>query len=165
MRIESNDYFAAAQERLKDANLLYNGHNHYKSWSEKMATLMARVQKVFEKEFSPNEILLESAGHGMVDGWIISKSFDGLSGLERQQKIHRLLNEHFNAPDRRRILTIFPLTPLEKRVIIDEDPEGSIQLPVQKNSSFASRTTKRARNAVANRRRLSDNGRVAKQRR
>ncbi|MDZ7361616.1 MAG: BolA family transcriptional regulator [candidate division KSB1 bacterium] len=127
-----------------------------------MATLMARVQKVLEKEFSPKEILLESAGHGRVDGWIISKSFDGLSGLERQQKIHGLLNEHFNAPDRRRILTIFTLTPLEKRIIIDEDPEGSIQLPVKKSSSAVRRTTRRARNGVVNRRRSAGNGRVAR---
>jgi hypothetical protein len=55
-----------------------------------MATLIERVQKVLEEEFSRKEILLESAGRGKVDGWIISKSFDGLSGLERQQKIHRL---------------------------------------------------------------------------
>jgi len=48
-----------------------------------MATLMTRVQKVLEKEFSPKEILLEPARRDMVDGWIISKSFDGLSDLER----------------------------------------------------------------------------------
>jgi len=39
-----------------------------------MTTLMERVQKVLEKEFSPKEILLEPARRGMVDGWIISKS-------------------------------------------------------------------------------------------
>jgi len=126
-----------------------------------MATLMERVQIVLEKEFSPKEILLESAGRGIVDGWIISKSFDGLSGLERQQKIHGLLNEHFNTQDRRRILTIFTLTPLEKKIIIDEDPEGSVQLPVKKNSSSVNGTTRRTRNGVANRRRLAGNGRVA----
>jgi len=126
-----------------------------------MATLMTCVQKVLEKKFSPKEILLESAGHGMVDGWIISKSFDGLSGLERQQKIHGLLNEYFDAQERRRILTIFPLTPLEKRIIIDEDPEGSVQLPVKKNSSSVGRTTRRTGNSVVNRRRLAGNGRVA----
>ncbi len=125
-----------------------------------MATLMTRVQKVLEKEFSPKEILLESAGQGRIDGWIISKSFDGLSGFERQQKIHGLLNAHFNAQDRRRILTIFPLTPSEKRVIIDEDPEDSIQLPVKKNSSSVSRSTRRTRNAVVNKRRSAGNGRV-----
>ena len=125
-----------------------------------MATLMTRVQKALEKEFSPKEILLESAGRGIVDGWIISKSFDGLSGLERQQKIHGLLNEHFNAQDRRRILTIFPLTPLEKKIIIDEDPEGSIQLPMKKNPLSVNGTTRRARNVAGIKRRPAGNGRV-----
>jgi len=126
-----------------------------------MATLMERVQKVLEREFSPREILLEPARHGMVDGWIISKSFDGLSDLERQQKIHGLLDKYFDGEERRRILTIFPLTPLEKRIIIDEDPEGSIQLPVKKNSSSVGRTTRRTGNSVVNKRRLAGNGRVA----
>jgi len=88
-----------------------------------MATLMERGQKVLEKDFSPKEILLEPAGRGMVDGWIISKSFDGFSSFERQQKIHKLLDEYFNGKDRRRILTIFTLTPLEKKIIIDENPD------------------------------------------
>jgi acid stress-induced BolA-like protein IbaG/YrbA len=127
-----------------------------------MATLMARVQKVLEKEFSPKEILLEPVGHGMVDGWVISKSFDGLSGLERQQKIHGLLDKYFNSEDRRRILTIFTLTPLEKRIIIDEDPEGSIQLPMKKTSSSVSKTTRRTRNGVVNRRRSAGNSHVAR---
>jgi hypothetical protein len=102
---------------------------------------MTRVQKVLEKEFSPKEILLES---------------------ERQQKIHGLLEKHFNAQDRRRILTIFPLTPLEKRVIIDEDPEGSIQLPVKKSLPSVSRATRRIQNGVVNRRRSAGNGRVVR---
>ena len=122
-----------------------------------MATLMERVQKVLEKEFSPNEILLEPARHGMIDGWIISKSFDGLSDLERQQRIHGLLEKHFDVEDRRRILTIFALTPLEKKIIIDEDPEGSIQLPME-----IGKTARRTRNGVANRRRSVRNGRVSR---
>jgi stress-induced morphogen len=125
-----------------------------------MATLMERVQEVLEKEFSPKEILLEPARRGMVDGWIISKSFDGLSDLERQKKIHGLLDKYFDGEDRRRILTIFALTPLEKKIIIDEDPEGSIQLPVKKSSSSVGRATRRARNGVVNRRRSTGNGRV-----
>jgi len=125
-----------------------------------MATLMTRVQKVLEKQFSPKEILLEPAGRGIVDGWIISKSFDGLSELERQQKLHGLLEKHFNTQDRRRILTIFTLTPLEKRIIIDEDPEGSIQWPTKKNLSSVNGTTRRAHNGAANRRRPAGNGRV-----
>ncbi len=101
-----------------------------------MATLMARVQKALEKEFSPKEILLEPARRGMVDGWIISKSFDGLSDLERQQKVHGLLEKHFNMQDRRRILTIFALTPLEKKIIIDEEENGLIPAaPKNKTSS------------------------------
>lgn len=106
-----------------------------------MATLMARVQKALEKEFSPKEILLEPAGRGMVDGWIISKSFDGLSDLERQQKVHGLLEKHFNMQDRRRILTIFALTPLEKKIIIDEEENGLIPAAKKNKSSSSKRTS------------------------
>jgi len=126
-----------------------------------MATLMQRVQKVLEKEFSSKEILLEPAGRGMVDGWIISNSFDGLSDLERQQKIHGLLERHFNPQDRRHILTIFTLTPLEKKIIIDEDSEGAIYLPMKKNSPSVYGATKRVRKGVVNGRRSSGNARAA----
>jgi acid stress-induced BolA-like protein IbaG/YrbA len=131
-----------------------------------MATLMERVQEVLEKEFLPKEILLEPAGRGMVDGWIISKSFDGLSDLARQQKIHELFAKYFNENERRRILTIFTLTPLEKRILIDEDPDG-FELPSRKKSSSARKKTTtvgRKRNGVANRNRLAGNYRVARTR-
>jgi len=120
-----------------------------------MATLMERTQKVLEKDFSPKEILLEPAGRGMVDGWIISKSFDGLSSFERQQKIHKLLDKHFSGKDRRRILTIFTLTPLEKKIIIDEDPDR-FELPTMKKSSSARKVTaKHARRGANNKPRLA----------
>lgn len=131
-----------------------------------MATLISRVQKALEKEFSPKEILLESARRGMVDGWIISKSFEGLSSLERQQKIHKLLDQYFNLKDRQRILTIFTFTPLEKKILIDEDPEG-FELPVKKKSVYARKkatTGRRARNGVGNKRHLAANGYVARMR-
>ncbi len=121
-----------------------------------MATLIERVQKVLEEEFSCKEILLESAGRGKVDGWIISKSFDGLSGLERQQKIHRLFGQYFNEKDRRRILTIFTITPLEKKILIDEDANG-VEMPSMKKALFTSKrttTTRRAHDGVRNKQSL-----------
>jgi hypothetical protein len=120
-----------------------------------MARLIERVQRVLEEEFSPKEILLEPAGRGMVDGWIISKSFDGLSDLERQLKIHNLFAKYFTENERRRILTIFPLTPLEKRILIDEESDG-YKLPSKKRSSSARRKTAivgRRRKGAGNKRR------------
>jgi hypothetical protein len=40
-----------------------------------METLMTRVQKILQKEFSRREIRLKSAGRGKIDGFIISKIF------------------------------------------------------------------------------------------
>jgi len=131
-----------------------------------MATLMERVQKVLEREFSPKEILLEPAGRGIVDGWIISKSFDGVSSLERQQKIYKLLDESFEEKERRHILTIFTLTPLEKRILIDEESAG-LELPWKEKSSSAKKKTTtagRARNGVRNKHRMTGNSHGARKR-
>lgn len=131
-----------------------------------MATLMDRVQKVLEKEFSAKEILLEPAGRGMVDGWIISKSFDGLSEMERQQKIHQLFAKSFDEKERRRILTIFTLTPLEKKILIDEESPG-MGFPSKKKAFSAktkTATAGRTRNGVRNKLRVTSNKHGARKR-
>jgi hypothetical protein len=86
-----------------------------------METIVTRVQKVLQMEFSPREIRLESAGRGKVSGWIISKSFDELTDDERYQKVWRLLDAYLSKKDRDRILGFFTFTPLEEKMISDEN--------------------------------------------
>jgi len=86
-----------------------------------METVKERVQKVLRREFSSNEIILQSAGGGMVGGWIISNSFEELNEAERQQKVWKLFNACLNEKDRHRIVGFLTFTPLEKRMAFDED--------------------------------------------
>ena len=93
MRIEAADYVDAAQERLSNAKLLY-----------KMETVITRVQKALQQEFSPREIRLNYVGRGKFSGWIISKSFDELTDEERQQKVWKLIEAYLTEKDRNRIV-------------------------------------------------------------
>jgi hypothetical protein len=88
-----------------------------------MENIMIRVHKALRKEFSPKEILLQSAGGGMVGGWIISKSFAKLTELERQQKVWKLFDAYLNEKDRRRIVGFLTFTPLEKKMAFDDDSD------------------------------------------
>jgi hypothetical protein len=82
---------------------------------------MERFQKVLEKEFSPRGILLESGRDGSVWGHIISKSLDGQNTEKRLQRIWKLCDKYLDKEDRSRLGLIMPLTPLEKRMIIDDE--------------------------------------------
>ncbi len=86
-----------------------------------METVKDRVQKVLQKQFSPKEIILQSAGGGMVGGWIISKSFEELDEVERQQKVWKLFDAYLTEKDRGRIVGFLTFTPLEKKLAFDDD--------------------------------------------
>jgi len=86
-----------------------------------MEKIMERVQKVLRKEFSSKELLLQYAGGGRVGGWIISKSFDGLTAEERQQRIGELFDTFLTEKDRRHIVGFLTFTPLEKKTAFDDD--------------------------------------------
>ncbi len=85
-----------------------------------METIVTRVQKVLRREFTPREIRLKPAGRGKLSGWIISKSFDELTDEERQRKVWKLF-EALNEKDRNRILGFFTFTPLEEKMLFDEN--------------------------------------------
>lgn len=86
-----------------------------------METVIKRVQKALRREFSSREIRVESAGRGKVDGWIISKSFEGVKEAERYQKVWKLIEAALPEKDRNRILGFFLFTPLEEKMIFDEN--------------------------------------------
>ncbi len=86
-----------------------------------MGNIMIRVHKALRQGFSPKEILLQSAGGGMVGEWIISKSFARLTEFERQQKVWKLFDMYLNEKDRRRIVGFLTFTPLEKKMAFEDD--------------------------------------------
>ena len=116
-----------------------------------METVKERVQKVLRMEFSPNEIILQSAGAGMVGGWIISNSFEELNEAERQQKVWKLFDIFLNEKDRNRIVGFLTFTPLEKRMAFDES----------ETAAKRSLSSKRKKTTVHNGRK---NGRVGQKR-
>jgi len=129
-----------------------------------METIMTRVQKALQKEYSSKGILLESAGEGMVGGWIISKSFAGLTGMERQQKVWKLLNRCLDEKDKSRVAVLLTFTPLEKKMAFDDDFDD-FRMPAKKKSSSTRRratTAGRARNGVRNKHRMTGNSHVAR---
>jgi hypothetical protein len=88
-----------------------------------MENLMERVRKVLKKEFLSKELLLQNAGSGMVGGWIVSDSFDGLDVMKRQQRIWKLFDSYLNEKDRKRIVGFHTFTPLEKKMAFEDDSD------------------------------------------
>ena len=86
-----------------------------------MATLITRVKKVLENEFTSREIALERTQSGKVTGWVTSDSFDGQSEFERMQRIFKLLNEHLSTKDREHVSVIWPITRLERKVLLEDE--------------------------------------------
>jgi len=86
-----------------------------------MATLIMRVKKVLENEFASREIALERTHSGKVTGWVTSDSFDGQSEFERMQRLFKLLDDHLSAKDRERVSVIWPITRLERKVLLEDE--------------------------------------------
>jgi hypothetical protein len=105
-----------------------------------MENIMIRVHKALRKEFSPKEILLQSAGGGMVGGWIISKSFARLTEIERQQKVWNLFDKYLTEKDRRRIVGFLTFTPLEKKMAFDDDFDRHDR-PLRRKASSSKKKT------------------------
>jgi len=129
MRIEAADYVDSAHERLSNAKLLYE-----------METVITRVQKALQKEFSPREIRLQHIGRGKFSGWVISKSFDDLTDEERQQKVWKLIQANLTEKDRHRILGFFTFSALEKKILFDENFD-ILWAALNKKSSAARKKT------------------------
>jgi hypothetical protein len=129
-----------------------------------METIMKRVQKALTHGFTPKEIILAPVWGGMIAGWVISKSFEGLTGIERQKKVRRLFDEYLSEKDQARLGIFLTFTPLEEKMLFDEDFDELDGL-VKKKSVAAGKkatTTGRAQNGVINKRRLLGNGHVAR---
>jgi hypothetical protein len=86
-----------------------------------MRTVTHRIQKALQKKFSSRGILLEDAGDGFVGGWIISKSFEGLDGSQRQKRVWSLFDKYLDEKDRTRLGIFLTFTPLEKKAIFADD--------------------------------------------
>jgi acid stress-induced BolA-like protein IbaG/YrbA len=87
----------------------------------KLAAFLARVRNVLEQEFAPREIELKRTPGGRVTGWITSKSFARQSETERVRRIWKLFDEHLTPEERDHVSFIWPLTPLERKVLLEEE--------------------------------------------
>ncbi len=111
-----------------------------------METIVKRIQKALEHGFSSKEIILEPVWGGMIAGWVISKSFEGLTGMERQKKVRRLFDEYLNEKDHSRLGIFLTFTPSEKKKVLDEDFDEFAAAEKKKSSST------KAKKAMATRR-------------
>ncbi|MGH7598813.1 MAG: hypothetical protein ACREOI_20865 [bacterium] len=105
-----------------------------------METILKRIQKALEHGFSPKEIILEPVWGGMIAGWVISKSFEGLTGMERQKKVRRLFDEYLSEKDHSRLGIFLTFTPSEEKRVFDEDFD-EFAAPEKKKAS-STRATK-----------------------
>ena len=86
-----------------------------------MATPIARIRKAIETEFSRREIELKRSKSGSITGWITSDSFADQSEIERMQRVFKLLEAHLSAQDRKNVLVIWPITRLERKVLLEDE--------------------------------------------
>ncbi len=85
-----------------------------------MASEMNRIRKALAKEFASKEIELKRTKFGSVTGWITSDSFKGQSEIKRMQRIFKLLNENLSAKDREQVSVIWPITRLERKILLED---------------------------------------------
>jgi hypothetical protein len=105
-----------------------------------MEAVMQRIQKALRKEFSSKGILLEDAGDGFVGGWIISKAFEGLDGMQRQKRVWNLFDKYLDKKDQARLAVFLTFTPIEKKAIFDEDFNEFKQPSKKKSLSVGKKT-------------------------
>ncbi len=120
-----------------------------------MERVMQRIQSALQKEFSSKGILLEDAGDGFVGGWIISKSFEGLDGAQRQKRLWNLFDKYLDEKDRTHLAVFLTFTPLEKKTIFEENDDA-----LEKDSKRKSLSERKKTSVVARK-----NGRIIQKRR
>jgi len=122
-----------------------------------MENMMERIHKALEHGFSSKEIILEPVWGGMIAGWVISKSFEGLAGMDRQRMVRKLFDEHLNEKDQARLGIFLTFTPLEKKMALDEDfddfavPSKRVKKPMatRNNGVMRRKTMSRGRQTAA----------------
>jgi acid stress-induced BolA-like protein IbaG/YrbA len=72
------------------------------------------IKKVFEKlGLEELEIDIEESGSGKIGGFIVSKSFEGMSQIDRQNYIWDYLEKQLSEEKHKKIRAILTLTPAE----------------------------------------------------
>ncbi len=94
--------------------------NNHRYSSHKLAGLMRRVRKALAQEFALSEIELRRTDTSRVAGQITSRSFARQDEHKRLDRIHKLLEKNLTAEDMEHVGVIWPLTPRERKILIDE---------------------------------------------
>jgi hypothetical protein len=80
-----------------------------------------RIKRAFEKEFARHEIALDRTKSGKITGWGTPDSFDSQAEFDRMQRIFKLLDQHLSPEDRERVSVIWPITRLERKVLLEDE--------------------------------------------
>lgn len=79
-----------------------------------MAALVKKLERLLRKAFPrPDKIVLED-DKGIL-GHVVSSRFNGLESMDRIKIIWDLLEENLTEDERRRIVNILAITPLEEK--------------------------------------------------
>lgn len=84
---------------------------------------MRRVRKTLAQEFALGEIELRRTETGRIAGQITSRSFARQDEHKRLERIQKLLEENLSAEDLEHVGVIWPLTPRERKILIDEEDD------------------------------------------
>jgi acid stress-induced BolA-like protein IbaG/YrbA len=75
---------------------------------------IAEIEKVFERlGLEKLEIDMEESGSGKIVGFVVSKSFEGMSQTERQNYVWDHLEKELSEEQHKRIRVIITMTPEE----------------------------------------------------
>ena len=100
MKIEASHYFAAATERMKQARMLY------------MDQLENKLRQILEAAFPERQELTLNDDDGII-GILVSREFEGVEAIDRQDRIWDVLDRSLTPEERRRVQIIVAATPDE----------------------------------------------------
>ncbi|MEK7728788.1 MAG: hypothetical protein AAB354_10275 [candidate division KSB1 bacterium] len=134
-----------------------------------MATPMMRIKKVIEEKLRPQGVKLSRMRGGRIYGWVISEAFEGVSEVDRFQKIWKPLDRHLASKDHAQISILFGVTPSEHTKLFEKTPRPSLNNHRYSSHKLAG-LMRRARKALAQEYALgeielrrTDTGRIAGQ--
>jgi acid stress-induced BolA-like protein IbaG/YrbA len=76
--------------------------------------LVKKAKKLLSKAFPPPDKVRVEDDDGLI-GTVVSARFRGLDAVDRQKMVWDALDEHLTPEERRRVVIVLTLTPLEEK--------------------------------------------------
>jgi acid stress-induced BolA-like protein IbaG/YrbA len=115
MKVEAKHYFAAATERIKQAIALYRDGDSYALAMYtygNMDELESKVRQILEAAFPEREELELHCDDGLT-GVLVSRKFEGVEAIDRQDQIWSALDRRLTPEEKRQVQIIVAATPEE----------------------------------------------------